>query len=82
MQMQSDISGIEVIRSQNAEATAAGAAFLAGLAVGFFRDREEIKSLMANGGRFSPQIDETDRAKRLEGWRRAIRACREFCKEK
>jgi glycerol kinase len=41
MQMQSDFSGIAVQRSANTEATAAGAAFLAGLAVGFYRDRAD-----------------------------------------
>ena len=81
MQMQSDISGVEVLRSSNPEATAAGAAFLAGLAVGFWRDREELKQLVGIGKSFSPQIDEEERSKRLSGWHRALRACRAFCEE-
>jgi len=78
MQMQSDISGIEVIRAANAEATAAGAAFLAGLAVGFFADREELCSLMSTGRIFMPEISSVEREKALDGWRRAVRACRVF----
>ena len=78
MQMQSDFSNIEVIRSRNSEATAAGAAYLAGLAVGFFRDRDEIRSLISGGASFTPEIDEETREKQLGGWRRAVRACRAF----
>ncbi len=78
MQMQSDFSNIEVIRSANPEATAAGAAFLAGLAVGFFKDREEIKSMIGQGRRFCPQIDGQTRQKQIDGWHRAIKACRVF----
>ena len=78
MQMQSDISGIEVIRAANAEATAAGAAFLAGLAVGFFADREELCSLMSTGRIFMPEIGSDVRKKALDGWRRAVKACRVF----
>ena len=78
MQMQSDFSDIEVVRSQNAEATAAGAAYLAGLAVGFFCDREEIKTMLSKGAAFKPQISEQQRAACLSGWKRAIRACRAF----
>ncbi len=78
MQMQSDFSNIEVIRSRNSEATAAGAAYLAGLAVGFFRDRDEIRSLISGGASFTPEIDEETRENQLGGWRRAVRACRAF----
>ncbi len=78
MQMQSDFSGIEVHRSANPEATAAGAAYLAGLAVGFYRDREELKCCVGKGKVFRPSIGERERAKRLEGWHRAVRACRAF----
>ncbi len=81
MQMQSDISGIAVMRSANAEATALGAAFLAGLAVGFFKSRDEIKKILAdkpNGTTFAPQIDEKQRQKKLGGWHRAVGACRAF----
>ena len=78
MQMQSDFSGIDVVRASNPEATAAGAAYLAGLATGFFESREELKQLSGSGRRFTPEIDLTERKKALDGWRRAVKACRIF----
>ena len=78
MQLQSDLSGIRVIRSENPEATAAGAAYLAGLAVGFFENKEEILKLLSQKDSFSPIMDEDTRNKKLMGWRRAVSACRHF----
>ena len=78
MQMQSDLSAIKVLRSSNPEATALGAAFLAGLAVGFFADKEELKTLFSVGKIFEPFMQEEERKKRLNGWRRALAACRKF----
>ena len=78
MQMQSDISDIDVIRASNPEATASGAAYLAGLAVGFFESREEVRSLASTGKIFMPNIDEEERKKALDGWKRAVKACRVF----
>lgn len=78
MQMQSDFSGIRVQRSANAEATAAGAAYLAGLAVGFYANRRELKNMIGTGRVFQPGMDEHTRAKQLNGWHRAIKACRCF----
>jgi len=78
MQMQSDISGITVQSSANPEATAAGAAFLAGLAVGFFSGREELKGLSATRNSFEPTMKENERISRLDGWHRALAACRKF----
>lgn len=81
MQTQSDISGITVVRSSSAEATALGAAFLAGLAVGFYKDRDELKAKVCAGQMFESQIDSNARVARLDGWRRAVNACRAFGKE-
>ena len=78
MQMQSDFSAITVQRAANAEATAAGAAFLAGLAVGFFADREELKGLTGAKRSFEPRMSEDERKVRLGGWHRAVSACRKF----
>lgn len=78
MQIQSDVSGVEVVRSGNAEATAAGAAYLAGLATGFWRDRAELEAFAASGRAFSPEIDDEARKKALDGWRRAVKACKVF----
>lgn len=78
MQMQSDFSSITVKRSANPEATAAGAAYLAGLAVGFFADRDEILRLACDGESFYPNIHEDKRKEYLNGWQRAVSACRKF----
>lgn len=78
MQMQSDISAITVGISANPEATALGAAFLAGLAVGFFADRGELLGLSATKKKFEPSMSENERKARLCGWHRAIAACRKF----
>ncbi len=81
MQMQSNLSGIDVLRSHNPEATALGVAFLAGLAVGFYTDRGDIRQILSEGKRFVPAIDERERREKLMGWRRAVKACRAFCEE-
>ena len=78
MQMQSDLSAVTVKRSANPEATALGAAFLAGLAVGFYKRRGELRGLLADGVRFKPQMPEDERLAALAGWRRAVAACRKF----
>lgn len=78
MQLQADFSGVSVVRSSNPEATATGAAYLAGLAVGFFESRDELRALSANADIFEPSIDESQRTRLLEGWHRAVNACREF----
>ncbi len=75
---QSDISGIPVERSENTEATALGAAFLAGLSVGFFADREELTSKLRGGTTFTPTMAPEEREQLLDGWHRAVRACRAF----
>lgn len=81
MQMQSDISGAQVMRFSGAEATATGAAFLAGLAVGFYPDRDALRALVRIDRTYSPAMDQAEREKALCGWRRALRACRAFSEE-
>ncbi|MBQ4113243.1 MAG: glycerol kinase GlpK [Clostridia bacterium] len=78
MQFQSDISGIPVHRPATAEATAWGAAALAGLAVGFFKSPAEIIVASEGGTTYIPIMAEEDRARLLEGWHRAVSACRAF----
>lgn len=78
MQIQSDISGISVSRASNPEATAAGAAYLAGLAVGFFESREEIFARAGAADIFEANITEEERASRKRGWQKAVKACRAF----
>lgn len=78
MQFQADISDITVIRAEMKEATAAGAAYLAGLTSGIFKDRDEIRSLISAKRAFFPEMDENERAAKLDGWHRAIKACRAY----
>ena len=78
LQMQSDLSALPVFRAENAEATALGAAFLAGLAVGFFESREALPTKGENCVFFHPEMREEERNREKKGWQRAVRACRAF----
>ena len=81
MQMQADISDIEVCTSKSAEATALGAAYLAGLAVGFFKDRDELREKTETSKVYRPLVDDEKRKAMLGGWQRAVKACRAFASE-
>ena len=72
MQFQADILGKEVVRPTAHETTALGAAFLAGLTTGVWKDKTEIRSLMAEGKRYCSQMQETERVRLLDGWHRAV----------
>jgi len=81
MQFQSDISGIEVIRPSSREATAQGVAYLAGLAVGFYRDRNEIRALSKVKNIFTPSFTPDERIEYLKKWHKAVKACQSFASE-
>lgn len=81
MQFQADILGIELARAANLETTALGAAFLAGLAVGYWKDMEELKTLNAVGETFQPAMLEAERQKLYKGWKAAVAATQFFAKE-
>ncbi len=72
MQMQADVLQRPVMRSATPETTALGAAYLAGLAVGFWRDEAEIAAIGKDGGRFEPRMLPSDREALVAGWRRAV----------
>lgn len=72
MQFQADISNTEIIRPENSEATALGAAFLAGLAVGFWKDKSELTDISSAVTEFSPSINEKTRTELLSGWKNAV----------
>ncbi|MBQ8358026.1 MAG: glycerol kinase GlpK [Clostridia bacterium] len=72
MQMQSDFSALPILRPACIETTALGAASLAGLAVGVFRDLDEIRQNIAVERTFSPALPESDRQARLRDWHRAV----------
>ena len=72
MQFQSDITGIDIIRPRTLETTALGAACLAGLAVGLWKDEAELKSSWAVEKTFSPAIDAEKRERLTAGFDRAV----------
>ena len=73
MQFQADILNTEVIRPKVIESTALGAVYLAGLAVGFYSDKEDIVKNMMQDRVFKPSIPETERVKLVSGWKEAVK---------
>lgn len=72
MQLQADFLGVPVVRPQVTETTALGAAYLAGLATGFWPDAGVISSQWQVDRRFEPRLAEADRAAKLARWRQAV----------
>ncbi len=72
MQFQSDILRTPLRRPQNAETTALGAAFLAGLATGFWKDAESLRALRSSDAVYEPGMEDERHAALLEGWARAV----------
>lgn len=72
MQFQSDILRTPLRRPQNIETTALGAAFLAGLATGFWRDTESLRELRSSDAVYEPCMEDERHARLLEGWARAV----------
>src|SRR5699024_4956497 len=78
MQFQADILGTTIERSKIMETTALGAAYLAGLATGFFEDIEELKKYWEKDATFEPEMSEEDRDDLYAGWQNAVEATRVF----
>ena len=78
MQFQSDILNIEIIRPKINESTALGAAFISGLAIGFYKNIEEIEKLIVKDKHFNPKMDESVRNNLYNNWQKAISATRTF----
>ncbi len=76
MQLQADILGVRIVRPKVTETTALGAAFLAGLATGFWESKEEIEALWAADRIFEPSIPVFKREAAYEGWKRAVHRVR------
>lgn len=72
MQFQSDILGVPVVRPTIAETTALGAAFAAGLAVGFWKSTEELTELWQEEHRWNPAMTQDERDRRLRLWQKAV----------
>ncbi len=81
MQAQADITGSPVKRPKCIETTAMGAAYLAGLAVGYWNSLEEIKQNWAVDQIFEPSISEKERQKKIKGWNKAVRCSYLWAKE-
>lgn len=78
MEFQSDILNVPVERPDITETTALGAAFLAGLAVGFWKDQDEICSKWSMGRSFTPTMQEEVREQLYAGWKKAVYAAMAF----
>lgn len=76
MQFQADVLGVQVVRPLVTETTALGAAYLAGLAIGFWSSQEEISAQWQIGRRFTPAMAGDERMERLALWRRAVERSR------
>jgi glycerol kinase len=77
LQLQSDVLGIAVERPEVLETAASGAAYLAGLAVGFWPDVEALRGIRRLGARFEPRISQAEREERRERFRKRVAAVRD-----
>ena len=81
MQMQSDISGAPVQRPTCVETTAMGAAYLAGLAVGYWANKEDVVRNRAIDQVFHPEITAEERAEKVKGWNKAVKCAYGWAKD-
>jgi glycerol kinase len=82
LQLQADILGIPVQQAGELEATALGAAFLAGLQTGVWKDLDALRQLPQIGRSFTPRLPAAERERRIREWRRAVEAVIAFYKPK
>lgn len=81
MQTQADLSNAPVNRPMCVETTAMGAAYLAGLAVGYWKNKEDVKKNWKIDRTFVPDIDEAERQTRIKGWKKAVKCAYGWAKE-
>ena len=72
MQFQADILDLDVVRPKVAETTALGAAYAAGLAVGYWESTDDIEENWQEGARWSPQMDDAERERLARSWKKAV----------
>jgi glycerol kinase len=72
MQFQADILGVDVVRPQIVETTALGAAYAAGIAVGFWQGEQDVVDNWSEGRRWSPRLDEAERERLFRQWKKAV----------
>jgi len=78
MQFQSDMLAVPVVRPVVTETTALGAAYLAGLSVGFWKDLKDVSKNWKAEQTFKPTMKKPAREKLYEGWKKAVKAARGF----
>ena len=81
MQFQADILGVPVVRPKVTETTALGAAYLAGLAVGYWKSTDDIAHQWKEDKRFEPQMDEAERQRLMARWKKAVERSRAWAEE-
>lgn len=81
MQFQSDLLDVQVVRPSCIETTALGAAYMAGLAAGFWKDAEEIRQNWKQEREFSPSVEPKKREDLLKGWQKAVRCTFQWAKD-
>ena len=81
MQFQADVVDATVVRPKCIETTALGAAYLAGLATGYWRDKEEIRKNWQQGAEFISSMDAGKREALLKGWHKAVKCARVWAEE-
>jgi glycerol kinase len=81
MQFQSDICGVTSYRPKCIETTALGAAYLAGIAVGYWKDKEDVTRNWQLGRKFECKMEDEKRIELLKGWHRAVRCAIAWSKD-
>ncbi|MCR4807468.1 MAG: glycerol kinase GlpK [Lachnospiraceae bacterium] len=81
MQVQADIAGAPVVRPACVETTAMGAAYLAGLATGYWKSREDVLANWKTDTTFMPQISDKERKERIKGWKKAVKRAFDWARE-
>ena len=81
MQTQADMIQAQVNRPSCVETTAMGAAYLAGMAVGYWKDQEEVKANWSIDRTFEPEISVEEQEKRMKGWKKAVRYSFDWAKD-
>ena len=81
MEFQADITGAPVKRPACVETTALGAAYLAGLTVGYWKDREDVKKNWQIDHIFEPRMAEEERQAKVKGWKKAVKCAFDWAKD-
>ena len=81
MQTQADMIGAPVERPSCIETTAMGAAYLAGLAVGYWKNKEDVLKNWAIDRTFEPKLSDQERQERLKGWKKAVKYAFDWARE-